>query len=226
MKRFYKATSVAAVEGGWQAQIDGRAIKTPAKAALVVPTQGLAQVIAGEWAAQGEKVIPESMPMTQYVCSAIDRVAPARAEIIGAMSAFAETDLICYPAGTPLELRTMQDAAWLPLIELLGWPLKQTDTLTAIDQDPSVRPRAATWLQTLEPFALTAVASLIEASGSFFLAYGLATKAWDLQTLLDASSVEERYALKKWGSDEEAEQLMARRAADLTTLSQMLDLLS
>ena len=226
MKRFYKTTSAAETVGGWQAQLDGRPVKTPAKASLTVPTQGLAQAIADEWAAQGETVIPETMPMTQYVCSAIDRVAPEMGQIIHMVGAFADTDLICYPADQPQELRAMQDAAWLPLLEKLDWPLKQTDSLFAIDQDPSVRARAIAWLETLEPFALTAVASLIEASGSFFLSYGLATGLWDLETVIEACTVEERYSMKKWGSDEEAEQLLARREADLGTLAQMLHLLS
>ena len=44
--------------------------------------------------------------------------------------------------------------------------------------------------------------------------------------MVKACTVEEGYSLKKWGSDEEAEQLLARREADLSVLAQMLNLLS
>ena len=225
MKRFYKTVTVVQGGGGWQVQLDGRPVKTPAKAPLTLPTQALAAAIAAEWEGQGAEVVPETMPLTPYVCSALDRVAPAKAQIIATASAFVETDLLCYPTDAPQELRDVQDRLWLPLLEKMDWPFRQADGLTAVAQDPGVRRQATAWLESLEPFTLTAVTSLIEASGSFVLSYGLVMGLWDLATVSEACMLEERYSLKKWGSDEEAEQLLAWREADLSTLAQMLHLL-
>ena len=228
MKRFYSQSTAVSVADSWQTHLDGRPVKTPAKAPLSLPTKALAQAIADEWAAQGETIDPHTMPLTQYACSAIDRVRPAKAQIIAGASAFAETDLLAYPTDSPLDLRAQQDAAWIPLLQQLrglGWILKQTDGLVSIDQDPDLRARAQAWLETWDAFGLTAIASLIEASGSFFLTYGLAQSLWAIDTLIHACTIEERYSLNKWGGDEEAEQLLGRREADLRTCAQMLNLL-
>src|SRR5258708_22314797 len=49
MKRFYKETAVAAGDGGYRVLLDGKPMRTPAKAVLVTPTQALAEAIAAEW---------------------------------------------------------------------------------------------------------------------------------------------------------------------------------
>lgn len=228
MKRFYKATSAVEVADAWHVHLDARAVKTPGKAALALPSQALAAAIAEEWAAQGEEVVPDTMPLTQYACSAIDRVAPARTSVITQASAYGETDLLAYPTDEPADLRAKQDDSWLPLIarlEALGWTLQQTSGLMAIDQDPDLRPRAQAWLERQDDMRLTALASLIETSGSFFLAYLLAEDGLGIDSLIEACTIEERFNLEAWGSDEEAEQLLARRKADLRSAAQMLDLL-
>ena len=47
-KRFYKQAGVQALEAGFAVELDGRAIKTPAKAPLALPSEPLAQAIAAE----------------------------------------------------------------------------------------------------------------------------------------------------------------------------------
>ena len=56
MKKFFKNAEAGAVEGGFTVLLDGRAIRTPAKTAFVVPTEALAAAIAEEWAGQGEEL--------------------------------------------------------------------------------------------------------------------------------------------------------------------------
>ena len=43
-------------------RLDGRPVKTPARAALVVPTSALAEAIADEWRSVGERDRPRAMP--------------------------------------------------------------------------------------------------------------------------------------------------------------------
>jgi hypothetical protein len=63
MKRFWK--EVAVVEGDrFGITLDGRRLKTPAKADLAVPTRALADAIADEWRDSGEEVDPRAMPLT------------------------------------------------------------------------------------------------------------------------------------------------------------------
>ena len=73
-KRFWKAASVVADEGGFAVHLDGRPVKTPAKQPLLLPTHALATLVAAEWDAQSGLVNPETMPITRMANSAIDKV--------------------------------------------------------------------------------------------------------------------------------------------------------
>ena len=59
MKRFWKEVSVEPEGEGWTIRLDGRPIKTPARAALEVPSDALAEAIAEEWRAVGGKIDPD-----------------------------------------------------------------------------------------------------------------------------------------------------------------------
>ena len=71
-KRFYAAASVAAQASGFAVVLDGRPVKTPGKAALVLPAQALADGITAEWAAQGERIDPATMPLTRLANTTLD----------------------------------------------------------------------------------------------------------------------------------------------------------
>ncbi len=228
MKKLYQTTSIERRSDHWQVVLDARPVRTPGKRWLAVPTQALAQALAEEWAAQGETVQPETMPLTQYACSALDRVAPARGQVIGQTAAYADTDLLAYPAPDPPELRARQDALWLPVLDHLrrmGWTVRQSSGLMPRDQEPGTRARAAAWLEAQETLTLTALASLVETSGSFFLTYLHAQGTLKIDELIAACSLEERFGVETWGRDAEAEQLLARRDGDLRSAAQMLNLL-
>ena len=72
-KRFYKQAEVTG-DGPYGVALDGRVVKTPGKRSLTVPSFALAEAIAGEWAAQGERIEPERMWMTTLANTAIDLV--------------------------------------------------------------------------------------------------------------------------------------------------------
>ncbi|MGB0439923.1 MAG: ATP12 family protein, partial [Paracoccaceae bacterium] len=116
-KVFWTTVETLAVEGGHTVVLDGRRIKTPAKAALTVPTQGLAQAIAKEWAAQSETVTPATMPFTRTANAAIDKVTLQRAEVADMLSAYGDSDLLCYRAPGPDDLVAQQAVAWDPLLD-------------------------------------------------------------------------------------------------------------
>src|SRR4029077_20883785 len=97
-------------------RLDGRAVRTPAKAELAEPRAALAQAIAAEWDAQGEHIDPPRMPLTRVVTSAIDGVAQREAEVRADIDKYAGSDLLCYRAEAPDELQQRQAAAWAPLL--------------------------------------------------------------------------------------------------------------
>ena len=64
-RRFYKLATALDVEGGHGVALDDRRLRTPKGAVFIAPTRALAEAIASEWDAQGEHIIPSSMPLTQ-----------------------------------------------------------------------------------------------------------------------------------------------------------------
>ena len=77
MKRFWKAVDVVS-DDGWAIHLDGRPVRTPARAALKLPTANLAEAVAKEWRDVGEEVDPRAMPLTGIANAAIDRVTPEK----------------------------------------------------------------------------------------------------------------------------------------------------
>jgi chaperone required for assembly of F1-ATPase len=69
-KRFYKTVDVKPSDdkkpGGWVITLDGRVLKTPARARFVVPSERIALSIALEWDAQRPVVKPFLMPMVWF----------------------------------------------------------------------------------------------------------------------------------------------------------------
>ena len=61
MKRFWQAV---AVEGG-EVRLDGRPVRTPGRAPLVIPYPRLAEAIADEWRAVEGEIDPRAMPLDE-----------------------------------------------------------------------------------------------------------------------------------------------------------------
>ncbi|MBU6253489.1 MAG: ATPase, partial [Alphaproteobacteria bacterium] len=109
MKRFYKAVTTSD-EGG--VLLDGRPVRTPARAPLLLPNAKLAEAVAAEWSAQGEEIRPQDMPLTGLANAALDRVAPEHAAFAAGLAHYGETELLCYRAESPPELVGRQAERW------------------------------------------------------------------------------------------------------------------
>ncbi|MBV9418925.1 MAG: ATPase, partial [Alphaproteobacteria bacterium] len=95
MKRFYKAVTVSDDFG---ILLDGRALKTPAKAALKLPTRALAEALAEEWRGQVDEVDLNRMPLNRLANTAIDRVSAHREAIVTELANYGGSDLLSYRA--------------------------------------------------------------------------------------------------------------------------------
>ena len=116
-KRFYKDVTVAAGEGGFVVQLDGKSVKTPGKALLVLPTERAAKLVADEFAAQGETIDLASMPAYRLVNTAIDGVASDPQAVLEDILRFASSDLLCYRADAPQGLVERQNEHWDPVLD-------------------------------------------------------------------------------------------------------------
>jgi len=216
-RRFWSATGVVAVAGGWGVALDGKPLATPAGAPLALPTAALAGAVAAEWAAVGEVVEPLGMPMTRAANTTIDRVAPARGEVAAEIAGWGRADLLCYRAAEPAGLVARQRAAWDPPLAwaaaTLGAPLVTTTGVAPVAQDDSSLAALAARVAGLSPFALAALSEMVALTGSLVL--GLAAEAsWEPAAVLWARSrPDEEWQAARWGRDALAEAAAAARRA-------------
>ncbi|WP_145104763.1 ATP12 family chaperone protein [Cereibacter sediminicola] len=219
-KRFWKDVSVVEDAGGFAVLLDERALRTPAKRPLILPTRPLAEAVADEWRAQEGEVRPRTMPFTRSANSALDKVVPQFDEVAAMLAAYGGTDLLCYRAPAPAALTARQAEAWDPLLawaaEALGAPLEPTVGVMHRPQPEESLRRLAERVGALSPFQVAAFHDLVAISNSLVLAFGvtegrlLAEEAWEL------SRIDETWQVEQWGEDEEAAEIeAARRAAFL-----------
>jgi chaperone required for assembly of F1-ATPase len=208
VKRFYKQVAVVAEDGFFSIALDGRPVHSPGRAPLALPTEALAECVAAEWRAQGEELAPESMPMTRFVNSAIDRVRPRMKEVIDEISGYAATDLLCYRTDSPEDLAVRQDAAWQPLLDWAakryGVELCVTRSITPVPQDEVALAAIRDEIAVLDEYALSGLHSLTTASGSIVIALAVAEGRIGAADAASASLVDEAYQAEKWGEDPEA----------------------
>lgn len=210
MKKFYETVAVAPQEGGFAITLDGKAIKTPAKATLLAPTEALAEAVASEWRAQGDEVVPDTMPMTQLVNTAIDRVAPRKGEVAAELVAFAHTDLLCYRAVDQDELVATQVKTWQPYLEwlkmVLGVELRVTNGIVPLTQADEAIEKLTNEVASFDSFSLSAFHAIVSGFGSIVLALALVRGFKGFEACWAASLVDEHHQEALWGLDAEVEE--------------------
>lgn len=223
-KRFWTKTDVVPCDAGYAIHLDGRAVKTPAKSAFVVPSLTLAQACASEWDAQQGVIKPGSMPMTRYANSAIDKVALQHAEVSDIVAAYGETDLLCYRATDPAALIARQAAGWDPHLawaaEVLGAPLRVTQGISPIEQDPQSLRRLREITADHGPFLLAALHDLVAITGSLILGLAMAKGTLSSDEAFVLSRIDEDWQAELWGQDEDASVVESVKRADLSTALQ------
>ncbi len=225
---FWTAAEAVAEADGWSVRLDGRAVRTPARATLRLPSQALAAAVAAEWAAQGGEVDPGTMPLTRLANSALDKVAPQRAEVAEVVALYGASDLLCYRAAGPAGLVARQAAGWDPLLdwaaETLSARLTVTTGVIPVAQPPQALAALTAAVAARGPFALAALHDLVAISGSLVL--GLAVQAGRLGAAgaFALSRIDEDWQTDHWGADDEAAESAARKAADMAAAGRFSDL--
>lgn len=210
MRRFWKNVAVKAHESGFAIALDGRPVRTPARARLALPSARLAEAVAAEWAAQGDEVNPRSMPLTGLANAAIDH----GASLAATLTPYAETDLLCYRDARDTELAAEQLAAWNPLLDWaeahFGVEFLPTAGVMHVAQPPASVAILADYVAALPPFRLAPLAPLVTISGSLVAALAVETGTRDAGELWPLLCLDELYQERRWGYDAQA---AAQRAA-------------
>jgi len=209
MKKFYSVAATAQSGELYTVELDGRPIKTPAKTPFLVPTRALADAIALEWHGQEEEIDQHSMMLTGLAYTAIDRMPMHRLDVIDEVSAYADTDLLCYPAESPRELVAKQRAAWQPLLDwaadTLGIELVVATGLAPVKHPAPSLAAARKQVEGCDNFVLAALDRLTHISGSLVVALAIREGHTDPADAYDLAHLEEHWQAEKWGTDAEAE---------------------
>ena len=229
MRRFWKEVTIELEAGGWGVRLDNRPVRTPARVPLLVPTEALAQSIADEWGAVTQQLDARAMPLTGLANAAIDRVAPHKDEFAQDLARYAEADLACYRAEGPSPLVERQAASW---DALLDWGRRRYDVdftttcgVTHVDQPFATVDRLAHAVASLDAFRLTGLSPLVTIGGSLLAALAVLEKAMIAEEAWEAVTIDDRWQLEQWGSDEEAEAALENRRRDFIAAARFLELL-
>lgn len=229
-RRFWKTAQVVAEPGGYAIRLDGRPVKTPAKAAFILPTRALAQEIAAEWDAQDDTIRPATMPLTRSANSAIDKVMPNRHGVVAEIAGYGMTDLLCYRAEGPRALTDRQAAAWDSLLDwadrTLGAPLRVTRGIVPVSQPDDSLSRLTGHVDARPPFELAALHDLVALSRSLIIGLRALHPGADIGALWRASRIDEDWQAESWGRDDEAETMAAQRQEAFHHAARFFDLIA
>lgn len=214
-KRFWKEAKVIEAEEGFTVHLDGRAVKTPAKTPLIVPTRAMAAAIAAEWDAQEGAIDPRTMPVTRSANAAIDKVAVQHAEVAQMIAGYGDSDLLCYRAPGPAELIERQVQMWDPLLDwaaaVLGVRLSTASGVIHVPQDPAALAQLSSRVHGMDNFTLAAFHDLVSLSGSLILGFAAMMDHRPADEIWQLSRLDEDWQIEQWGADDEAEAMAATK---------------
>jgi chaperone required for assembly of F1-ATPase len=226
MKRFYRDVATERTEDGFHVLLDGKTVKTPARQTLLLPTFALAQAIAEEWRAQGEEIVPASMPMLRLANTAQDGVAATQPDVIASILRFGEHDLVCYRAETAPELLRRQREGWDPM---LGWAAAELNARLTVTEGVGHAPQPPEALAALEraiaahdSYGLTALHVMSSITGSLVLGLALARGAINPAQAFQLSRLDEIFQAERWGMDREADDRARALARELDVAANFL----
>lgn len=220
IRRFY--TNVRVADDGAGVMLDERRLRTAGGNAFATPTRALAVAIAEEWNAQGEHIMPTSMPLTQLAFASIDATPRRRDELVSFVAKYGETDLVCHRAETPPTLVERQTAVWDPLV---AWAARDLGALlpvvfgilpapTNLEAIETLRAHAA----TSDDFHLTALAHAADLAGSAVIAFALLHGRLDPAHAFAAAMLDDLWGLETWGDDAEARARLERQRREFEAL--------
>jgi chaperone required for assembly of F1-ATPase len=222
-RRFYKTVSVAPADGGYAVLLDERQLRGPKGGYVVLPTQALADQVAGEWAAQGERLELAAMHATRLANTAIESVPLAREATAQAIADYAASDLLCYFATEPEGLLERQQRLWGPILDRAEAESRlrfiRAAGIVHQVQPPETLARVKAIALELDDFGLTGLAFGAALFGSAVLAIALQRGWISGEDAFTLSRLDEAWQEEKWGVDAEAAARTERLSGEAAMLA-------
>jgi len=196
MKRVHKLASHTKTEDGFVIQLDGKSVKTPVGQPLAAPNRAIADAVVKEWSEQGEEILPDTMPVTQFLSTALDRTRE-RDAITKSLLKYLDTDLLCYRTKEPAELMKRQKEVW---DRWLTWfdehfesPLEVTFGIDALKQDEDTHKQIWNYIEALDEFYFTVLQVVTSLTGSIVLGLAFLEHEASPEDVFNAAELEEIY---------------------------------
>lgn len=226
MKRFWKNVTVDAERG---IRLDDRPVRTPGRAPLLLPTDGLAEAVADEWRMVADDIDPRAMPLTGLANAAIDRIAIDPVAFAAGLAAYGESDLLCYRADSPADLVERQAALWNPPLD---WARDRYDVhfeiVTGVihrAQPDATIERLGAAIAARPAFELAPLSPIVTITGSLVLALALAERAMEADAVWAAANLDEDWQAEQWGEDDLAMKARETRQRDFDAAVRFLSLI-
>jgi len=203
IRRFYKETSAGEHGDFWRVFLDGKPVKTPRGTFLELPTRPLAQAVAQEWGAQGEKLKPKEMPLTTIGCTAADLIRPEKASCVERIMPYLAMDTVCFEDEKE-ELAELQGKEWAPLRAWFegryGVQLAIGRGLEGPPHPEATLPTVSLALESCDEWELTALEIATASAKSLVVASALMHRE-DVRAkdALRWSLLEEHFQIERWG---------------------------
>ena len=232
MKRFWDNATAEPVGDRWQVLLDGKPMRLPGGAPLLLGQPGLAEAIAAEWQAAGGKKGGEmsfaDTPLTRLAGTAQERVAPNAEAVALELAKYAESDLLCYRAEDPAALVARQAAEWHPWLdwaaERYGAPLEVTAGVMHRPQPAAAVAALAAAVAAQTVSALAALGIIVPSTGSLVLGLAVAEGVLDAAGATVASQLDELFQAEQWGVEWESQERRERVASDIALAARYLSL--
>lgn len=232
MKRFWDNATAEPVGDRWQVLLDGKPMRLPGGAPLLLGQPGLADAIAAEWQAAGGKKGGEmnfaDTPLTRLAGTAQERVAPNAEAVALELAKYAESDLLCYRAEDPAALVARQAAEWHPWLdwaaERYGARLEVTAGVMHRAQPASAVAALAAAVAAQTVSALAALGIIVPSTGSLVLGLAVAEGVLDAAGATAASQLDELFQAEQWGVEWESQERRERVASDIALAARYLAL--
>ena len=224
-KRFYASAGVAEAEGGFSVTLDGKPIRTPAGRLVIVPARAIADLVAGEWSAQGEIIDPLTMPATRFANSVVQGVVDKADAVADDLAKYLGSDLLFYRASHPEALVAREAEHWDPILfwaaDSLGAHFMLSQGIVHVRQ-PDKAIAAARAALPSDPWAIAALHVITTLTGSTLIALALFNDMVSEEKAWAAAHVDEDWNAEKWGGDEDVAARRAARLVDFTAAARIL----
>jgi chaperone required for assembly of F1-ATPase len=221
-RRFYKTAEVADLGDGFTVLLDTRRVRTPKGAQLVVPTRGLAEQIAGEWAAQTDVIEIATMHANRLANTALESIPQAREATAEQVAHYAASDLLCYFAEEPQALVQRQAERWGPQLERtereLGLQFVRACGIVHQTQPEATLQRVKALALELDDFSLAGLAFGTALFGSTVLGFAVQRGWLSGEEAFELSRLDEAWQEEKWGVDAEAAERTERMRGEAAML--------